>query len=142
MCLINPVARKRSIFKGKKKITVYKSFNLHIDTDNQLLMIGRWYSHDWEIGENVSTRGTNTKLTDWEKSNVCDGFHVYLTRKNKFYVAFTAYVKDYVCHSDMARDKFDGNTTTAVFTKLTLSKREYERIKKLLMKREEEYANV
>ena len=134
MCLNNPVVRARTLFKGKKKITVWKKVRFYNNTNPAKVVFDSClYNHNWKVGENVSTRDM-TKLWDFELSNkeVEYGFHIYVKEPSQKFTSYTvialeANVEDYVCHEKGLKE----HNSEAVFTKLTLSKKEFNRIKKL-----------
>lgn len=125
MCLENPVVRARSLFNnGKKTITVWKGLRLNYD---DTILQSCLYNYDWVVGENLSDR-TSTKLDGEEitEKQVHSGFHVWVKQPkycSNILVAFRANIKDYVCHTRRLENRGE-----SVFTKLTLTKREYNRI--------------
>jgi hypothetical protein len=102
----------------QKYITVYKELYANEDKLESMLC-----DYQWQPGINKSSRKT-TKLVDSEKltEEIELGFHVYLTKTGKaadtVLVRFQAKAKDFVAA---------GLFHEAVFTKLTLSKTEYNK---------------
>ena len=132
MCLENPVVRSRTLFKnGEDKITVYK--RLIYDNINDEFKSLYYKNKNWVAGENISSRkSTELYLDEIQTQDVELGYHVWLNKQETYYVcepivAFIAYKQDYVCH-ERGLKEFESEV---VFTKLTLTKKEMNRIRKL-----------
>jgi hypothetical protein len=140
MCLtqlvVNPIS------KNMKKRRVYKivkiKYNSSCVKDNFINSVFNYYL--WGYGKHTSTRKT-TDLDYFESTmkKCYDGFHVFLDRKTAieqtknlkkdgwgyiYILTCIAYGKDYVCEGQWDNDK---DCKCAVYTNLTVEKREHER---------------
>ena len=137
MCLTKLVVNPDS--QNLKKRRVFKLVKV-VKYDNDIKSIESVFNqYEWISGKHKSSRETKEieKYEDFT-GKVFKGFHVFFDRKTAehealdmhqdgwghlYILACTAYGKDYVCEGEWD----DTTVNCAVYTDLTVEKREYER---------------
>lgn len=129
MCLLMLKDQKRAIkrlFKNRKQITCYKAL---VNYDNKLYSPA-YHHYQWTFGENISSRSYTTLLkNEYDAKQVGHGIHVYTSKKHATVYDGEILVPVSCNLSDVVAV---GHNKEAVFTKVYLLRREYDKaIKKL-----------